>query len=242
MSPTSCCHCPVLLLWFCPCWVALPNRLVTSEQVLPRASKEKDASSCMRAHHTHPMSLGHFGDVIAPASMPWGQWFTDLHMARLKGTSDRQDVFSCMSFHPSYGDCIISRLTPQHSAYGTWGIICQFSDTARLFSLCKFLFTCPFVSDVRFLALGFGLCWTVCMSTSIDRGWRHNGVMAWLWDGKKERQGRGETERCRVEDRSSPAGGSPQATSDIPLSDGLMRLPWHFFPSNLNCITTRILC
>ena len=42
---------------------------------------------------------------------------------------------------------------------------------------------------------------------------------------KEERQGRGETERCRVEDRSRPAGGSPQATSDIPLSDGLMRLP-----------------
>lgn len=42
---------------------------------------------------------------------------------------------------------------------------------------------------------------------------------------KEERESRGETERCREEDKDGPAGGSPQATSDIPLSDGLMRLP-----------------
>lgn len=43
-------------------------------------------------------------------------------------------------------------------------------DTAGLFFLCKFLFTCPFVSDVvQLLSLGFGLCCKVCMATSIDR-------------------------------------------------------------------------
>lgn len=44
--------------------------------------------------------------------------------------------------------------------------------------------------------------------------------------GKREKAGEKERERRRrVEDRNGPAGGSPQATSDIPLSDGLMRLP-----------------
>lgn len=40
-------------------------------------------------------------------------------------------------------------------------------------------------------------------------------------EGKEKEEGqgeRGESERCRVEDRSGPAGGSPQAMSDIPLS------------------------
>ena len=63
------------------------------------------------------------------------------------------------------------------------------------------------------------------MATSIDRmvaQWSDG--MALRREEKEERKA-GETERCRVEDRSSPAGGSPQATSDIPLSDGLMRLP-----------------
>lgn len=43
--------------------------------------------------------------------------------------------------------------------------------------------------------------------------------MALRWRERKKERG------DRVEDGSGPAGGSPQATSDIPLSDGLMRLP-----------------
>lgn len=141
-----------------------------------------------------------------------------------------------MSFHPSYADCVIFMPHWPH-ALCIWYLRHNLSvfDTAGPFFLCRFLFTCPFVSDVVlffcfFLSLGFGLRCGVLHSHGYRRRmWRHNGVMAWLWDGKKKGRKRGETERCRVEGRSSPAGGSPQATSDIPLSDGLMRLPWHFF-------------
>lgn len=51
------------------------------------------------------------------------------------------------------------------------------------------------------------------------------------------RQGRGRGSG----DGSGPAGGSPRATSDIPLrqTDEISRT---FFPANLNCITRRIWC
>lgn len=44
--------------------------------------------------------------------------------------------------------------------------------------------------------------------------------------GERERKDRRAAEE---RDRRGPAGGLPQATSDIPLSNRLMRLPWHFF-------------
>ena len=141
-----------------------------------------------------------------------------------------------MSFHPSYADCIIFMLHWPH-ALCIWYLRHNLSvfDTAGLFFLCRFLFTCPFVSDVVllffffFLSLGFGLWCGVLHSYEYRRRmvaqWRDGMALRRKEKGRK----RGETERCRVEGRSSPAGGSPQATSDIPLSDGLMRLPWHFF-------------
>lgn len=135
--------------------------------------------------------------------------------------------FPCMSFHPSYFPYCTDPLEfciwyPRHNL--------SVVDTAGLFSLCKFLFTCPFVSGVQFSSYVLilrvmlrGFAWIQVLTEG-------GGTME-RWHGSEveRKEERGETARCRVEDRSRPAGGSPQATSDIPLSDGLMRLPWHFF-------------
>lgn len=223
MIPTSCCRTPTAVLSLLSCSA---NRLVTSVCALPKASKEKDASSCVRAPHPH--TLVHFRDVIAPSSMPWGLqgpeiYRSHLHMAR--HLTDRRfflHVTSPFLCRPYY---IYTVLTPRHSAYATWGVICQFLTGQGYFSYANScLHGLFFLMSFGFLSPGFGVVVQGRVLTE-DGGtmeWRHGSEM----ERKEEREVR---QHRRVEDRSSPAGGSPQATSDIPLSDGLMRLPWHFF-------------
>lgn len=211
---------------------------MTSERALPKASKEKDAASCPRAPHTHPLPLVHFRNVIAPSSMPWGLlgpviYRSDLHMARPLRTIWQTGCFFLHVISPF--QCrryyIHTVLTLRHSAYGTWGIICQFLTRQGYFSYANFcLHALLFLMLFSFYPSDSGY---VARSARFQVLTEDGGTMEW-WHGseterKEERQGRGETEQCREEDRSGPAGGSPQATSDIPLSDGLMRLPWHFF-------------
>lgn len=54
---------------------------------------------------------------------------------------------------------------------------------------------------------------------------RHGSEMGRKKQKNGGRQRGEEIEHCTVKDGRGPAGGSPQAMSDIPLSDGLMRLP-----------------
>lgn len=133
--------------------------------------------------------------------------------------------FSSVSLHHSYAGRIIFILYwPHDSAYATWGMICQSLTGQGYISYAKCcLHGLLFLISVGFYPKDSGLGFEVCTATGID-GERWRG----LWDGKKGRK-RGEAEQRWVEENGSSAGGSPQATSDIPLSDGLTRLPWHFF-------------
>lgn len=89
---------------------------------------------------------------------------------------------------------------------------------AMLFFLCKSLFAWPFVCDV--VRLLIPRIWVTLRGSAWLQVLTEAGGTMERWRRRVGRQDRGESERC-----SGPAGGSPQATSDIPLSDGLMRLP-----------------
>lgn len=148
--------------------------LVTSEQALPKASKEKEASSCLKRpaptrylNSTPGMSLPL---PLCPGAYR-GQGFTDpiSIWPGLEGTSDRQDVFlACHFTRP-----ILYSYCTDPVTFCIWYLRhnLSISDTAGLFFLCKYLFTCPFVSPVvQFLSLGFGLRCEVCTTTSIEGG------------------------------------------------------------------------
>ncbi|KAI4806257.1 hypothetical protein KUCAC02_017090 [Chaenocephalus aceratus] len=46
--------------------------MVTSERVLPKAPREEDASSCVKAPYTHPLPRAHFRDVFVLSSITLG--------------------------------------------------------------------------------------------------------------------------------------------------------------------------
>lgn len=156
MIPTSCCRTPAAVLSLLSCSA---NRLVTSVCALPKASKEKDASSCVRAPHPH--TLVHFTDVIAPSSMPWGLqgpeiYRSHLHMAR--HLTDRRFFFSCHFTLPMQTILYLYCTDPVTLCICYLRRNLSVFDRAALFFLCKFLFTWPFLPDVvRFLSPGFGV-------------------------------------------------------------------------------------
>ena len=234
MLSSSCCG-------FVPVELLYPTGWLTSVRALLEASEEKDASSCFEGA-PHPPTAVHFRDVIALSSCaPRPTGSRDLQIQSpygrgLKGRIWQTGVFflACHFTLPMQTALYSCCTDPTHSAYGTWGIICRSLTQQGYFSYADFclhalLFLMLFCFFFFFLSLGFGLWCGVLHSYEYRRRmvaqWRDGMALRRKEKGRK----RGETERCRVEGRSSPAGGSPQATSDIPLSDGLMRLPWHFF-------------
>lgn len=143
------------------------------------------------------MPLVHFRDVIASSSMPWSLqgpviYRSYLHMAKALRNIWQTGYFFLHVISPF--QCrqyyIHTVLTPRHSAYGTWGIICQFLTRQGYFSYANFclhalLFLMLFSfypSDLGYVARSAWL--------QVLTAWWHNGVMALLWDRKKGRKAR----------------------------------------------------
>lgn len=203
MILVSCCHSAVLLLWFGPCWVALPNRLVTSEWAQPKAFSDKKRKRQPPPVWGRPTptttSSPLWGDVSAPSWKPPGLqgpviYRSYLHMA--KALRDIRQAgcffFACHFTLPMQS--VLYSYCSDPAMFCIWHPRHDLSvfDTSRLFFLCKcFVYTALLFSDVvRFL---IPRIWV--MSRGYGYRWRHDARRQ-REKGRKAKGGReGETER-----------------------------------------------
>lgn len=201
----SCCHSAVLLLWFRPCWIALPNRLVTSEWAQPKALKEKRGEKKKRKKKP-PSVWGRptptttssplWGMSLPPSWKPWGLqgpviYRSYLHMAKALRNIWQTGCFSLHAISPFLCRVyyIHTVVTPQRSAYGTWGIICQFLTCQGYFSYANFCLHGLFVSDV--VSYFIPRIWVTSRGYVRLRVLREDGgTMHWWHGSEMERKGR----------------------------------------------------